>query len=266
MLKTRVLTALILLLIVLIILLFTSIIVFELFGLTLVAVAAWEWARLANLTTLKERLVYMIVVVVVCLIAWQIPPAWILTAAMIGWLCASCLVLCYPHASEFWGQNRWLKASMGILVLTFFWIGLSVIRHYPRGIAHLLLALCIIWAADTGAYFVGRRWGKHKLAPVVSPGKTWEGLLGGLVLSLLVAWIGGFWLGISPRYWLWGSLWVVLTVIASLFGDLFESMVKRQAGVKDSGKLLPGHGGLLDRIDSLTAGLPIFALGLLLIS
>jgi phosphatidate cytidylyltransferase len=265
MLKTRILTACVLIALVLLVLLFASTFLFELVGLVLVVLAAWEWARLADLITIKERILYMIVALLACLVAWQIPVLWTLTAALLAWLGASCLILRYPHANEFWAKNRWLKASMGVFVLTFFWIGLMTIHHQPQGVAYLLLALCIVWAADTGAYFVGRKWGKHKLAPFVSPGKTWEGLLGGVVLSLLVAWIGGFLLEVPIHLGLFASLWVILTVIASVFGDLFESLFKRQAGVKDSGRLLPGHGGLLDRIDSLTAALPLFALGMLLI-
>jgi phosphatidate cytidylyltransferase len=264
MLKTRILTALILLPLVLIILLFTSVLVFELASLILVMAAAWEWAHLAGFTSRKECLLYVIVIVAASVLAWQIPFFWTFSAASLWWLCAALLVVLYPHGSNWWGQNRWLKAGMGFLVLVFFWVGLLTIRHHPQGIGYLLLALCIIWAADTGAYFTGRKWGKHKLAPVVSPGQTWQGLIGGLVVSLVVAWVGGLWLGVPVAHWLFGTGWVVLTVIASVFGDLFESMFKRQVGVKDSGTLLPGHGGLLDRLDSLTAALPIFAFGMIL--
>jgi phosphatidate cytidylyltransferase len=265
MLKTRILTAFLLIPLVLVILLFAPIIVFALFSLGLASAAAWEWAGLAGLTKLKERIGYVIVLVLTCIIIWQVPPIWTLTVALLWWLYASYLVVRYPLTKEFWAQNRWLKALMGILTLTFFWIGLLVIRRHSQGVAYFLLVLCIVWAADTGAYFTGRRWGKRPLAPTVSPGKTWEGLAGGLVLSLLVAGIGGVWLDIPLQYWLLGILWVVITIIASVFGDLFESMLKRQANVKDSGKLLPGHGGLLDRIDSLTAAFPLFALGMLLL-
>jgi phosphatidate cytidylyltransferase len=129
----------------------------------------------------------------------------------------------------------------------------------PRGAQWLLFALCLVWAADVGAYFAGRSFGHTKLAPQVSPGKTWEGVLGGLVFAGLVA--------------LWGSWWfalpalklvpVCLVVVAfSVVGDLTESLLKRFAGLKDSGTLFPGHGGVMDRIDSLTSAMPVLLLGL----
>lgn len=122
----------------------------------------------------------------------------------------------------------------------------------------ILLVLVLVWIADSAAYFVGRAWGRRKLAPAISPGKTWEGAAGGLIGALAYAIIGGFWIeGIT-----WAPLLAAaaLLAMASIVGDLFESAAKRQAGVKDSGSLLPGHGGVLDRIDSATAALPLAAL------
>lgn len=127
--------------------------------------------------------------------------------------------------------------------------------------AKLVMLVCfLVWAADTGAYFSGKRFGKRKMAPAVSPNKTIEGLVGGAVLAVMVTWGGAALMDIP--FVSWGSLLViaVLTVIASVLGDLVESMFKRASGIKDSGSILPGHGGVLDRIDSLTAALPIFAL------
>jgi phosphatidate cytidylyltransferase len=132
----------------------------------------------------------------------------------------------------------------------------------PRGAQWLLFALCLVWAADIGAYFAGRSFGRVRLAPLVSPGKTWEGVLGGLLLAALVA--------------LWGSRWfavpvlpfvaLCLVVVAfSIVGDLTESLLKRFAGLKDSGTLFPGHGGVMDRIDSLTSALPVLLLGLVVL-
>jgi phosphatidate cytidylyltransferase len=122
----------------------------------------------------------------------------------------------------------------------------------------VLLVLILVWIADTAAYFVGRAWGRRKLAPAVSPGKTWEGAAGGLIGALAYAIIGGFWIqGIA---WLPLLAAAGLLAMVSVVGDLFESAAKRQAAVKDSGRLLPGHGGILDRIDSATAALPLAAL------
>jgi len=125
-----------------------------------------------------------------------------------------------------------------------------------------LLLWAIVAAADVGAYFAGRAFGRHKLAPKVSPGKTWEGVLGGMVLAIVVGYLGALCLNLNPRLFL--PLIVVL-VAASIVGDLTESLYKRHAGVKDSGQFLPGHGGLMDRLDGLVAALPFYVLGLMLL-
>jgi phosphatidate cytidylyltransferase len=131
------------------------------------------------------------------------------------------------------------------------------------GAWRLLFAFALVWAADVGAYFAGRAFGRRKLAPQVSPGKTWEGVLGGLALSLAIAGAAGTWLfRLEGAAWLSFLLLAVAVVLLSIVGDLGESLLKRQAGAKDSGTLLPGHGGMLDRVDSLLAALPAMALGL----
>jgi phosphatidate cytidylyltransferase len=136
------------------------------------------------------------------------------------------------------------------------------LRDQPAGEYLVLLLLVIIWSADTGAYFAGRRWGRHKLAPTISPGKTREGLLGGTLLATLsTVLIAGWFLPTPPS----PALLVALAVLTTLFsagGDLFVSLHKRTVGLKDSGRLFPGHGGVLDRFDSLLAGAPLFALGI----
>ena len=130
----------------------------------------------------------------------------------------------------------------------------------------MLYVLAIVWAADIGAYFTGLRFGKNLLGAKISPKKTIEGLIGGIVAALLVATIGGFLLHFTGIRWLFILTLAVIVCLWSVIGDLFESMLKRQAGVKDSGVILPGHGGVYDRIDSLTAAIPLFALGLLILS
>jgi phosphatidate cytidylyltransferase len=137
------------------------------------------------------------------------------------------------------------------------------LRSLPEfGAGYVLFLLIMIAAADTGAYFSGRLWGRHKLAPQISPGKTWEGVLGAIAATLVIALSGALWFQVEPLYWMMFVGICLLTVLFSIIGDLFESMIKRQKGVKDSGNLLPGHGGVLDRIDSLTAAAPLFLLGL----
>jgi phosphatidate cytidylyltransferase len=150
------------------------------------------------------------------------------------------------------GQHAWLGAA-GFAVLVP--AGLAMLALGPL---EVLLVLVLVWIADTAAYFAGRAWGRRKLAPAISPGKTWEGAAGGLIGALAYAIIGGFW--IQEIAWTPFLAAAALLAMVSIVGDLFESAAKRQAGVKDSGSLLPGHGGILDRIDSATAALPLAAL------
>jgi phosphatidate cytidylyltransferase len=152
-------------------------------------------------------------------------------------------------------------ALAGLLTLIPAWVALMNLHSTPDyGPRYALFLLLLIWIADSGAYFVGRRWGRTKLAPRISPGKTWEGVVGALTVTLAVAGAGAVSLGVRR----WGAfiLICVITVSFSVVGDLPESMLKRQYHTKDSGHLLPGHGGILDRVDSLTAAAPIFLLGL----
>ena len=169
------------------------------------------------------------------------------------------LVIGYPRLAGFWYRLPVL-ALAGYLLLVPSWAAVVHLQDAGAlgldGFWALLFVLLWVWAADTGAYFAGRAFGRHKLAPSVSPGKTIEGLVGGAALALLVAalvaWKGPVSADIAPLL-----LVALVTVIASVLGDLFESMIKRQSGIKDSGTILPGHGGMLDRIDSVTAALPV---------
>ncbi|MES9871768.1 MAG: phosphatidate cytidylyltransferase, partial [Candidatus Sedimenticola sp. 6PFRAG7] len=157
------------------------------------------------------------------------------------------------------------KSLLGVFVLVPAWAALVMIHGYgEKGPMLLLFSLTLTWVADSGAYFAGRRWGRVKLAPAISPGKTREGVYGALAGSvlwgLLLAWYAPE-LGPLPIL----VIFCLLVCVISVIGDLFESLLKRQAGIKDSGNLLPGHGGVLDRIDSMTAVAPVFAFGLLLL-
>jgi phosphatidate cytidylyltransferase len=167
-------------------------------------------------------------------------------------------------------RSRWLAALTGLLVLVPTWLALVELRKF--GPLMLLLIMSVAWISDSAAYFAGRRFGRHKLAPSISPGKTWEGVAGAVVaVSLYAALWGLAWQAYFPQVFksmrfgalgLLLFLWLLTAV--GIYGDLFESALKRQAGVKDSGVLLPGHGGVLDRIDALTSVLPVAALVCLL--
>jgi phosphatidate cytidylyltransferase len=211
--------------------------------------AAHEWARLCRL----ERSAAIVFAVAVTLLFLVLRRAElerpVFAAAALFWIVVAPLWMWRGVRPE---QTMWVGAA-GFAVLVP--AGLAMTALAPL---EVLLVLVLVWIADTAAYFVGRAWGRRKLAPAISPGKSWEGALGGVV--------GAAGYAIICAYFIQGIAWTaflasaVLLAMVSIVGDLFESAVKRQAGVKDSGTLLPGHGGILDRIDSATAVLPLAAL------
>lgn len=235
----------------------------------LAGIALDEWGRLAGYSTWRGRMVYLLVFGGLCVALAQMPGAAIAALAVmgVGWVIAAGIVVGYPRSAMVLRAPGVIPGA-GLLVLTGAWLGLVSLRAQPGLGAWLIIWLfVVVWSADIGAYFVGRAYGRHKLALAVSPGKTWEGAAGGLVCSVLLA--TGL-VGIVPALHMvslsltdWALLAFALGAI-SIVGDLFESVLKRETGAKDSGTLLPGHGGLLDRIDALLAVLPSFALFVLL--
>lgn len=223
--------------------------------------AAWEWAGCAGMGRALGRGLYVGVLGAVLAAAYGSGAvrAWSLWLGLVVWACAVAAVLAYPAGLRLW-RRQWVLAGLGIAVIGCAWSGALTVRGQPQGSLWLLWLFVLVAVADVGAYFAGRAWGRRKLAPVVSPGKTWEGALGGALLSALVC--GGALALWGLLSWFWAAATLALIVVA-VFGDLLESLLKREAGVKDSGALLPGHGGVLDRIDSALAALPVFALLLL---
>lgn len=190
-----------------------------------------------------------------------------LTLNVFGFFIACYFVVTYPRTEKYWG-NPWMIALKSIWILVPWWLSLIVLRESVYGPWAVMFALMIVILADSGAYFSGRLWGKHKLAARVSPGKTWEGVLGGILISVVITSAYASWFMLSKSdgelHFSFDNLLVVIIIVLviaaiSVLGDLNESMLKRYAGVKDSGSLLPGHGGILDRIDGLTFALPILA-------
>jgi phosphatidate cytidylyltransferase len=230
-----------------------------------VVLGAWEWAGLCGWHTFLARSLYALGVgLMLLMVYWflrQPSMLHILLVACLWWLLALLLVLRYQQGHDLMPTSPLIKAMLGFLILLPAWIAL-VILHQRYGGQWLLFLLVLIWAADSGAYFAGKRWGQNKLADKISPGKTREGVAGALLMGLVVS-VGYAIFNAMPimRLILF-ILLCLLTVKASILGDLLESLLKRQAGVKDSGQLLPGHGGVLDRIDSLTSAAPIFVVGL----
>jgi phosphatidate cytidylyltransferase len=274
MLKTRVITALVLLVVFLAALFWMPPVAWAAFAGLLVVPAAWEWARLIKLRP-AACVLYVLAVVAICAAlsgsAASAAPAGRPEAAV--FLCAS---LFWLIVVPLWlwrarlPRARWLAALTGLVVLVPTWLALVELHKF--GPLVLLLLMSVAWISDSAAYFAGRRFGRHKLAPSISPGKTWEGVAGAaLAVSLYAGLWGLAWQAYFPqvfkpmRFGAFGMLlflWLLTAI--GIYGDLFESAMKRQAGVKDSGVLLPGHGGVLDRIDALTSVLPVAALAYLL--
>ena len=235
-------------------------------------VGLWEWLRLAEVEDTLARTVLLVlnlVLMVAMVRASRTASGGSLVllqvAAMAGvgwWLLAALWLRAYDFGSDHDSGARAAKLAAGTLAVIPAWCALVLIHaQSPNGHAWLLVALLIVWAADTGAYFAGRKFGRHKLSPRISPNKTIEGLVGGALAGVLVGVGGGVVAGTATSELPAVALVALAVVLASAVGDLFESLLKRHAGVKDSGDLIPGHGGLLDRMDSVLAALPVFVLG-----
>lgn len=235
-------------------------------GLFMLAAAA-EWTSLMGLSSILARIAYLVLFAALLLSTLFIPTEAILFVATLWWIIALVLVLCYPRGKSWW-SHRWVKGVMGVFVLLPCWVALNVMRAEGSGIYIILFVFALIWGADSTAYFVGKRFGRTKLLPEVSPGKSWQGVMGALIYTVLAALMAIYLTGSKPPFAVVIGIvsLAVVTVIFSIIGDLFESMLKRDVGLKDSGCILPGHGGILDRIDSLTAAAPIYATGMLVLS
>jgi len=244
---------------------------FALLSLVLIAAAGWEWGRLNGVASVAAVGPGVLLALAG---AWAVhtgsfartPSSW-WWGVTAGWVVGGALVLRSGPA----GWPQWpaaLRLLLGLLVLWSGWLALAQAR--ALSVNFVLSALCIVWVADIGAYFAGRNFGRRKLAPSISPGKTWEGVAGGVIGVWLLAWL---WLAYVDRALPvdgtslfghlhtrlgWAGLFVLSAALAglSVVGDLFESLVKRAAGAKDSSRLLPGHGGVLDRVDALLPVLP----------
>jgi phosphatidate cytidylyltransferase len=265
-LKQRIITAMVLAAVFIGVLLFCPPQVFALFAVIVSVVAAWEWANLCHLIQRRARLAYVGAMLVAATGLWLLMRntallsfQQLLFATCLWWAVALLWVQGYPSSVVFW-QWRWVRMLMGLLVLVPCLLSLVYLRFSAGGQFMVIGVVLLVAAADIGAYFSGRALGRHKLAPRVSPGKSWEGVAGGLIAVAVLGLFYAFARGLDAR--------VVLAImlpaaLVSVVGDLLESMLKRFRGIKDSGQLLPGHGGVLDRIDGLTAAVPVFTLAVI---
>lgn len=230
---------------------------------------SWEYLRLAGVGGQAAGFLLVVLQAVTLAVLFWYRNEW--AAGMVLYLslcCAAWLLLfirlpAYRQDARNDGRYRLASIATSLLSITACWFALGWLRVQPQGSWLILLLLLIVWAADTGAYFAGKAFGKKKLAPLISPGKTRAGLLGGLILAPLVALLAAVSMPLGNIDPLRLVLLSLVTALVSVGGDLMISMHKRTSGFKDSGSLLPGHGGILDRLDSLLAAAPFFALGLL---
>lgn len=259
MLRARLLTSVFLIPIFLAALFLLPDILWALLMLSIIMVGVWEWAEMVKFP-FKARYFYFGITLAVCLLLTfasgddmgnlqQFSLFWGILGAAVFWIVLAPIWLISRHKIK----NLYVMAVAGWLVILPAWFALVSLRRVDPWL--LLGIIAAVWVADTAAYFFGKRFGKHKLAPQISPGKTWEGVLGAWVAVSIY----GFALcyAFILDYWLIAALWGI--TVLSIMGDLLESLIKRQGDIKDSGNLLPGHGGVLDRIDGLTSSLPLAA-------
>ncbi len=256
--KQRLLTTLILVPLVLAAIYFTSPSIFAGLILILLLACANEWPQLIPTQSLLIKGLFIAALLVLTVLAYFIFPA-LLQLNLLLLVLILLAVIKFPKWQQFWGYSG-VVALVGLLFLASFGHSMVHIQQQPQGKSLVVYLLLLIWAADIGAYLIGKQYGQHKLLPAVSPGKTIEGSLGGILLSLLVT-IAGYYNFHPPHLMLW-LLLGLLTGLVSILGDLFISILKRRVKIKDTGQLLPGHGGVLDRLDSLITAAPFFYWGL----
>ena len=244
---------------------------------------AWEWSPLMGVRRISARIAYTLFVgAIIGVLSWLAPYEhlweggelskliyYTILAGGVWWVVALAMIVNYPSSRRMWSRTRAIVGVFGLLIFIPTWAALVTVRSIDIDESRffggwvVLFILLLVWAADVGAYFAGVRYGRNKMMPAVSPGKTMEGLCGGVTLAFVVMMVVAHWTKVPADQFTGYYLTGLFTVVASVFGDLNESMFKRSAGVKDSGSILPGHGGILDRIDSLTAAVPIFTLAYL---
>lgn len=269
MLRQRVLTALAIVVPLVLLILLAPSWLFGLVVLLVVGMGAQEWAQLSGFATAGARVAFAATIpallALLMLLWWQAGwSVWhlaVLAAALIWWLLVFIGLAWYRPGLLDAASGRFLLRASGLLTLVP--AGMALLWLHDHAPLLVLYLVALVAAADSGAYFVGRQFGRSKLAPDISPGKTREGLLGALFAAVIVALVAAWLFGLAQMDALVFGLLGVVVALASVAGDLQESVLKREAGAKDSGSLLPGHGGILDRIDSLTAAAPVFLFGLL---
>lgn len=265
--KQRVATASILAPVVLIATFYLNNVYFSALLAVFIVIGAWEWAGMCGYQQLKPKLAYVIVVLLLLSACFVIKntvfSGLIITLAIIWWVGALVMVVRYQMGKGLKISHKYLKAGMGVIILVPAWLSLVLLHAKQNdGVLLVVFLFVLIWLADSAAYFSGHLWGKAKLADAVSPGKTWAGVYGAIIVSAFAGAIFALATGLQVPDIIIFSFICSFTVSVSVLGDLIESLIKRLGNVKDSGCIFPGHGGVMDRIDSLAAAAPIFLAGL----
>lgn len=274
--KQRIISALILAPLVILGIFFLPFTAFTVALLSIIGIGFWEWTQFVPGENRWVKLAPLVLGLGVTFVAIPFDSSSLalftqptFTMTLVGvtwWLIASLLAITYPNSTRFWSDSRFFRYLFGVLTLVPFFWSILVLRAINIDIepfygAKLVMFVCLlVWTADSGAYFAGKRFGKHKMAPSVSPNKTIEGLVGGIIAAGAIGLIAAAWFDIHFTNLFSALVIIASTVIISVLGDLVESMFKRASNIKDSGTIIPGHGGILDRIDSLTAAFPVFTL------
>ena len=252
--KQRVLTALVLVPLVLMAIYFATTGVLAGLVALLMVLLGWEWLQLIPLERPVYRMSFIAALLLLIVPAVYWLDAW-LWVDLVCWGAILGAVLTFPMSEKMWGK-RAIVCGAGLLLLPVVASALSALYQQPQGRDLVVYLLCLIWAADIGAYLAGKQWGLTKLIPAVSPGKTVQGTMGGCALAILVAGLGAvYFKPLSMMVWF---VVAISTALMSMLGDLFISMLKRRCHLKDTGRIFPGHGGVLDRLDSFIAALPLF--------
>lgn len=243
----------------------------------ILSLAAWEWARLSGIVHQAGRFSYAIFTLgVMLLLSYLIHESSNTIECVlylsVAWWCLALLIVAYNNRKPVEQESSLSLFTVirnllaGLVIFAGAFVAITALhQNASYGAWFILILLILIWVADSAAYFSGKYLGKHKLAVHVSPGKTWEGVAGAMLATVISAFVAGYFLQLSIELIFGFTLIAVLSVAISIVGDLLESLYKRRAGIKDSSQLLPGHGGIMDRIDSLVAAAPVFLFGLQLV-
>jgi CDP-diglyceride synthetase len=258
--RQRLLTAMVLIPLVLAAIYYANYWVFLTVVLLLTTGCAFEWLKLIPVRSMAVKLIFILTLLTGCYLIQFCFIYW-LFAGLAVWFLILIFVCQFPKLQTWWGRP-WVVALFCLILLPLFAQSMVSIFMMDRGRELIVFLLLLVWSADTGAYLAGKQCGMHKLIPGVSPGKTMEGAVGGFVLSMFVA-LAGCYYYFQPRFLLSWFVIAIMVTLISLLGDLFISMLKRRSHIKDTGHILPGHGGILDRLDSLIAAAVFFYGGML---